>query len=224
MSWDYAEANPLNGPSGSLESMVKNTAAGLLSNGASRDSVGIAGQADAAIQTVSISKVLSTDPPYYDNIGYADLSDFFYVWLRRSLKPVFPELFATLAVPKTEELVATPYRHGSKEAAETFFLSGMTRALRRLSEQAHPGFPVTIYYAFKQSETKGDTGIGQHRLGDVSGCRDPVRVRDHRHVARYVPSGKTECAIRTLTPSPPASCSSAAAVLPPPRPPRAASS
>ena len=138
--------------------MVKNTAAGLLSNGASRDSVGIAGQADAAIQTVSISKVLSTDPPYYDNIGYADLSDFFYVWLRRSLKPVFPELFATLAVPKTEELVATPYRHGSKDAAETFFLSGMTRALRQLSEQAHPGFPVTIYYAFKQSETKGDAG------------------------------------------------------------------
>ena len=115
-------------------------------------------QADAALQTVSVSKVLSTDPPYYDNIGYADLSDFFYVWLRRSLKPVFPELFATLAVPKTEELVATPYRHGSKDAAETFFLSGMTRALRQLSEQAHPGFPVTIYYAFKQSETKGDAG------------------------------------------------------------------
>ena len=158
MSWDYAEGNALNGPSGSLESMVKNTVAGLLSNGASRDSVGIAGQADAATQTVSISKVLSTDPPYYDNIGYADLSDFFYVWLRRSLKPVFPELFATLAVPKTEELVATPYRHGSKDAAETFFISGMTRALRQLSEQAHPGFPVTIYYAFKQSETKGDAG------------------------------------------------------------------
>ena len=63
-------------------------------------------------------KVVSTDPPYYDNIGYADLSDFFYVWLRRSLKPVFPDLFATLAVPKAEELVATPYRHGSKEKAE----------------------------------------------------------------------------------------------------------
>ena len=63
-------------------------------------------------------KVVSTDPPYYDNIGYADLSDFFYVWLRRSLRPVFPDLFATLAVPKAEELVATPYRHGSKEKAE----------------------------------------------------------------------------------------------------------
>ena len=102
--------------------------------------------------------VVSTDPPYYDNIAYADLSDFFYVWLRRSLKSVFPDLFATLAVPKAEELVATPYRHGGKEAAETFFLEGMTQAMQRLAEQAHPGFPVTIYYAFKQSETKGHSG------------------------------------------------------------------
>ena len=158
MSWDYAEANTLSGPSGSLESMVENTAAGLLSNGASRDSFGIAGQADAALQRVSVSKVVSSDPPYYDNIGYADLSDFFYVWLRRSLKLVFPDLFATLAVPKTEELVATPHRHGNKDAADNFFMAGMTRALSRLSEQSHPGFPVTIYYAFKQSETKGDAG------------------------------------------------------------------
>ena len=105
-----------------------------------------------------MTRLVSTDPPYYDNIGYADLSDFFYVWLRRSLKSLFPDLFATLAVPKAEELVATPYRHGSKDTAETFFLNGMTLAMRRLSEQAHPGFPVTIYYAFKQSETKGDTG------------------------------------------------------------------
>src|SRR6185295_2117954 len=86
------------------------------------------------------------DPPYYDNIGYADLSDFFYVWLRRSLKPVFPELFTTLAVPKVEELVASPYRHGGKDKAEAFFLDGMTRAMSRLAEQAHPSLPVTIYY------------------------------------------------------------------------------
>ena len=158
MSWDYAEANTLKGPSGSFQSMAENTAAGLVSNGASRDSVGLSHQADAAFQTVSLVKILSTDPPYYDNIGYADLSDFFYIWLRRSLKPVFPDLFATLAVPKVEELVATPSRHGSKDAAETFFLDGMTQAMRRLAEQAHPGFPVSIYYAFKQSETKGDTG------------------------------------------------------------------
>ena len=108
----------------------------------------------------------STDPPYYDNIGYADFSDFFYVWLRRSLRPVFPELFATLAVPKAEELVATPYRHGSKDAAEAFFLDGMTRALHQLAERTHPGFPVTIYYAFKQSERRG-----QHRTQAPDGRR-----------------------------------------------------
>ena len=120
---------------------------------------GEAVQLDAATQYLSQHKLVSTDPPYYDNIGYADLSDFFYVWLRRSLKPIFPELFATLAVPKSEELVATPYRHGSKDAAEVFFLDGMTHALHRLSARAHTGFPVTIYYAFKQSERKGATGI-----------------------------------------------------------------
>ena len=120
--------------------------------------VAFAQQADASSQTVSQSKVVSTDPPYYDNIGYADLSDFFYVWLRRALRPVFPDLFATLAVPKAEELVATPYRHGSKVKAESFFLNGMTQAMHRLAEQSHSAFPVTIYYAFKQSESDGNDG------------------------------------------------------------------
>jgi putative DNA methylase len=91
-------------------------------------------------------------------VGYADLSDFFYVWLRRSLKPVFPDLFSTLAVPKAEELVATPGRHESKDKAEAFFLNGMTQAMHRLAEQAHSAFPVTIYYAFKQSESETDAG------------------------------------------------------------------
>ena len=80
------------------------------------------------------SPVVSTDPPYYDNVCYADLSDFFYVWLRRSLKGVFPDLFSTLAVPKSEELVATSYRHGSKQEAEIFFLNGMTQAMHRLAD------------------------------------------------------------------------------------------
>ena len=116
-------------------------------------------QVDATIQSVSNGKIVSTDPPYYDNIGYADLSDFFYVWLRRSLRQTFPDLFATLAVPKTEELVATPYRHnGSKEKAESFFMNGMTQAMRCLAEQSHPAIPVSIYYAFKQSESKGNAG------------------------------------------------------------------
>src|SRR5207247_8262773 len=115
-------------------------------------------QLDARAQALSGAKVVSTDPPYYDNIAYADLSEFFYPWLRRSMKPVFPDLFATLTVPKAEELVATPYRHGSKEKAETFFLDGMTQAMHRLAEQAHPAFPVTIYYAFKQAESDGADG------------------------------------------------------------------
>ncbi|HZF39447.1 MAG TPA: hypothetical protein VE715_11510, partial [Blastocatellia bacterium] len=88
------------------------------------------------------------------NIGYADLSDYFYIWLRRSLRPVFPSLFSTLTVPKAEELIAAPHRHGGKEQAEAFFLNGMTHAMHRLAEQSHPAFPVTIYYAFKQSETE----------------------------------------------------------------------
>jgi len=119
---------------------------------------GAAFAADASVQSLSSDKVVSTDPPYYDNIGYADLSDFFYVWLRRSLKPVSPDLFATMAVPKAEELVATPHRHGSREKAEAFFLDGMTQAMHRLAEQAHPAFPVTIYYAFKQAESEGADG------------------------------------------------------------------
>jgi putative DNA methylase len=158
MSWDYAEANSVSGPSGSLESMVKNTVAGLLATNAVTGARGVANQADAASQTISTGKVISSDPPYYDNIGYADLSDFFYMWLRSSLRPVFPELFATVAVPKSEELVATPHRHGGSESAEVFFLGGMTQAMHRLTEQAHPAFPVSIYYAFKQSEDETDVG------------------------------------------------------------------
>ena len=157
MTWDFAEVNFFSESVGSIETVVKTLSVPLnyLSPGVQR---GRAEQADAQLQVLSRGVVVSTDPPYYDNIGYADLSDFFYVWLRRSLKPTFPDLFATLAVPKAEELVATAYRHGSKEKAETFFLDGMTKAMHRLAEQAHPGFPVTIYYAFKQSETETAEG------------------------------------------------------------------
>ena len=160
MIWDFAEGNPLGESSGSwtvfVDGIVKAFSKAFES--VAPTASGLAQQADAGTQGVSRDKLVSTDPPYYDNVGYADLSDFFYVWLRRSQKPVFPELFATVAVPKTEELVATPERHGGKEKAETFFLDGMTQAMRRLAEQAHPAFPVTIYYAFKQSESESDAG------------------------------------------------------------------
>ena len=159
MTWDYAELNTLLAGTGSFLGAVEWTAESIDGVAAGYgSSVGTGTHADAGNQVLSSDRVVSTDPPYYDNIGYADLSDFFYVWLRRSLRPVFPDLFATLAVPKAEELVATPYRHGNKEKAETFFLAGMGQAMRRLAEQTHPGFPVTIYYAFKQSEKKGDEG------------------------------------------------------------------
>jgi putative DNA methylase len=157
MTWDYAEGNPFSESSGSYENAV-DQGVKVIREYLPAIIGGLSSQADAAAQSVSNGKTISSDPPYYDNIGYADLSDFFYVWLRRSLKPVFPELFATLAVPKAEELIATPYRHGSKEEAEAFFLDGMTKAMHRLAEQAHPAFPVTIYYAFKQAEKDGQDG------------------------------------------------------------------
>lgn len=158
MTWDFPEANitaetvggfmpALDYVADCLEKLPINPAAGFAS------------QANASESEISRNKVVSTDPPYYDNIGYADLSDFFYIWLRRTLKPVMPDLFQTLMVPKAEELVATPYRHGGKDAAERFFLEGMTEAMKRLAEQSHPAFPTTIYYAFKQSETT-DIGTG----------------------------------------------------------------
>ena len=157
MTWDFGEANPFAESSGSLTKTAEAIARVLpVSLSAGPNSYAI--QSDAQTQSVSKAKVISTDPPYYDNIGYADLSDFFYVWLRKSLRPIYPSLYATLAVPKAEELVATPYRHGSKEKAEAFFLEGMTQAMHNLAVQAHPAFPVTIYYAFKQSDTKGEAG------------------------------------------------------------------
>ncbi|MFC6920434.1 DUF1156 domain-containing protein [Meiothermus taiwanensis] len=154
MVWDYSEANPFGGMAGDPFVSLKNMTRvfDTLPSFAS----GSAYQGNAQNTNIHEGTVVSTDPPYYDNVGYADLSDFFYVWLRRSLRSVFPDLFATVAVPKAEELVATPYRHGSKEKAEKFFLEGMTKALSRLAEQAHPAFPVTIYYAFKQSESEGN--------------------------------------------------------------------
>ncbi|HKY20393.1 MAG TPA: hypothetical protein VJM31_04165 [Vicinamibacterales bacterium] len=159
MTWDYAELNTLLGGTGSFVGAVDWTAESIEGVAAGYGSrFGTSRQLDATTQTLSKDKVISTDPPYYDNIGYADLSDFFYVWLRTSLRAIFPDLFATLAVPKAEELVATTYRHGSREKAELFFLEGMTQAMHRLAEQAHAAFPVTIYYAFKQAESDEDDG------------------------------------------------------------------
>lgn len=155
MIWDFVEINIIGESAGSSDSALR--AVYWVIERIFSHTHCFAIQRNATENTIN-KKIVSTDPPYYDNIGYADLSDFFYVWLRRTLLPVFPDLFTTVAVPKAEELVATPYRHGGKQKAEAFFLSGMTEAMRRLAVQAHPGFPVTIYYAFKQAETARDGG------------------------------------------------------------------
>lgn len=156
MVWDYGEANLLEKVVGgfitNLEYQVK-----CISMLPYAPVQSFASQQDAANQKISNLKVISTDPPYYDNIAYADLSDFFYVWMRRNLRKSYPELFSTMAVPKIGELVAAAYRHGGKEQAEDFFLNGMTNAIKSMSECAHPAFPVSIYYAFKQAETKEDS-------------------------------------------------------------------
>lgn len=162
MVWDFAEANPLGNSAGGFEKTFDFVPKVLLHLPSGLP--GVVQQYDAAQQSISEGKVVSTDPPYYDNVPYADLSDFFYVWLRHALRPIFPELFATLAVPKIDELVAFAYRHqAGKVGAEAFFLAGMTQAMHRLAEQAHPAFPVTIYYAFKQAES--DVGEGTASTG-----------------------------------------------------------
>jgi len=155
MVWDYAEVNVFSESTGNFEDAI-NWIPKVLDALPADSVAGNSRQCDAQTQSISALNAVSTDPPYYDNIGYADLSDFFYVWLRRSVRELFPVLFGTIAVPKADELIATPYRHGSKDEAERFFHEGMTRAMRRLTTASHPTAPVTIYYAFKQSETADD--------------------------------------------------------------------
>lgn len=153
MVWDFAEANPWGGSSGDFVadiSWVEQVLGRLPARGTSN-----AEMSDAAV-SASSGALISTDPPYYDNIGYSDLSDFFYVWLRRSLKTVHPDLFGTLLVPKAEELVANPYRHGGKDGAKAFFEDGFREVFHRARDHALPDFPITVYYAFKQSESSAD--------------------------------------------------------------------
>jgi len=153
MAWDFVETSPFAGAAGDVSvataTMEKALAALPLGKPGKVD------QADAASRPLS-GLLISTDPPYYDNIGYSDLSDFFYVWLRRSLRDVHPSLLSTMLVPKAEELVANPYRHGGKEGAREFFEDGFRSVFARARELASPDYPITVYYAFKQSETDDD--------------------------------------------------------------------
>ena len=158
MVWDFCEANPFSASSGNFVGQV-----GYLANvveiATSTEAQAAVIQQDAAGNTSLIQNaIVATDPPYYDNIGYAYLSDFFYVWQRRALREIWPDLFRRVLAPKDEELVATPYRHGGKEAAERFFRDGIGYALRNMHRSAAEDFPVTLYYAFKQSEV-GKEGL-----------------------------------------------------------------
>lgn len=159
MTWDYAEGNPLCASSGSFDNMLKwvyedVAALSLATQG------GAARQFDAQSDNGMRGILVSTDPPYYDNIGYADLSDFFYVWLRQSLRNTYPKLFSTMLVPKHEELVATPYREDrGKDGAREFFEEGMFSTFKQVNKYAREDVPVTIYYAFKQSETETSNDV-----------------------------------------------------------------
>lgn len=151
MSWDFAEVNFFSSSVGALDTVLKTLSTPLVYL-PPNSPPGFITQHDAQTARIPAGSVISTDPPYYDNIGYADLSEFFFCWLRSSLRPVFPDIFSILATPKTDELVATPYRHGGKIEAEKFFLDGMALAIGNMAKHSTTAFPTTIYYAFKQSE------------------------------------------------------------------------
>ena len=153
MTWDFAEVNPFAGSSGDFLKEIVRVADAVRSLPARK--CGTAIQVDATSRMCD-GFVISTDPPYYDNISYSDLSDFFYVWLRRSLKDVHPSLFSTMLVPKAEELVANQYRHGGKDGARDFFEDGFRAVFANARRSTNPDYPMTVYYAFKQSETNVD--------------------------------------------------------------------
>lgn len=157
MTWDFPEANPMGNAVGSFSTIVSYVAS-CIEKLPSRAFNGTAIQFDAQSDCGLRNIMVSTDPPYYDNIGYADLSDFFYVWMRQSLKDTYPKLFRTMLVPKAEELVATPYRfEGSTEKARDFFEDGMLHTCQQIYQYAREDIPVTIYYAYKQSDTDEDS-------------------------------------------------------------------
>ncbi len=156
MAWDYAEINPFSSSTGNWFSMLDWVWKAVESSRSTK--LGFAQQRDATQPIKDIAIPISTDPPYYDNIGYADLSDFFYVWMRRQLYDVYPEIFSTMLVPKTPELVASQYRFGSKKAAEQHFEDGLISTFRNIRNIIPPEYPLTVYYAFKQQEIVVEQG------------------------------------------------------------------
>ena len=158
MAWDFAEANPFSGASGSLNNMIEWVSRSVATLPLGRN--GTAQQFDAQADCGLRDVMVSTDPPYYNNVPYADFSDFFYAWLRRNVGDIYPNLFSTMLTPKAEELVADPYRSGGKDKAATYFENGMLSACKMIYKCSRSDIPVTIYYAFKESNSKsGDNKI-----------------------------------------------------------------
>lgn len=159
MVWDFTEVNPFSGSTGSFANCFEWAEKCLLASSSNAPASIVQNNAMEKIP-FSDNLLISTDPPYYDNIGYADLSDFFYIWLRRSLRTVFPDIFSTMLVPKTSELIATPYRHnGDMNKAKVFFEEGLFRTFQNIYAHASDDYPVTIYYAFKQTDSESDENI-----------------------------------------------------------------
>lgn len=152
MVWDFAETRPFGHSAGSYEVSL-HSLANVLDRLPCRGK-SVVTQRNASESIESTAGTISTDPPYYDNIGYSDLSDFFYVWLRLPLKPIYPELFRSLLVPKEEELVANPYRHNGKSGADEFFKGGFRSVFKQARKHARNDYPITVYYAFKQADAK----------------------------------------------------------------------
>ncbi len=153
MVWDYAEGNPFCNSSGCFDNMLEWVTECIPVFPVKQQ--GIVKQISATDDCGLANIMVSTDPPYYDNIGYADLSDYFYIWMRKVLRPIYPDLFSTVLVPKTDELVAMRHRFdGSNEAAKQFFENGMFKTFKQLYNYCNDDIPLTIYYAFKQSESE----------------------------------------------------------------------
>jgi putative DNA methylase len=160
MVWDYAEGNPFCSSTGCFDNMLNWIVKCIPTFPA--NSQGVVKQINAMDDCLLRDVVVSTDPPYYDNIGYADLSDYFYIWLRCGLKDVYPDIFSTMMVPKVDELVAMKHKfNGNAGAAKCFFEDGMLRTFLQINKYARFDVPVTIYYAFKQSETEDDGNLMQ---------------------------------------------------------------
>jgi putative DNA methylase len=157
MVWDFAEVNPFSGGGGDWEGVVNGTAGALLN--LRGESPGTATLEDARRADYS-GKLLSTDPPYYDSVPYADLSDYFYPWLRIGLRESYGALLSTMETPKQTELVADSQRHGSRASADDYFERGFVEILSAARASASPGFPATVYYAFKQTDDRGEQDLG----------------------------------------------------------------